>query len=71
MPLLTTPASWACLPAEPASTPRWRRDLNKASFLGSGGKLAEAYAELMGRMWRGKMTAFPPTHFKQVLLHKW
>ena len=45
--------------------------MNKASFLGSGGKLAEAYAELMGRMWRGKMTAFPPTHFKQVLLHKW
>lgn len=43
--------------------------MNESNFLGSGGKLAEAYAELMERMWRGKMTAFPPTHFKQVLLH--
>ena len=45
----------------------WRVDLNKTNALGSGGELAEAYAELMHRLWRGKMASFPPTNFKQVV----
>jgi ubiquitin carboxyl-terminal hydrolase 8 len=51
----------------------FRSEINKENFLGTGGKLATAYAELMKTMWLGNhhsssySNAIQPTAFKQQL----
>eukprot|EP00934_Nitzschia_sp_Nitz4_P006668 Nitzschia sp. Nitz4//scaffold10_size219509//30208//31971//NITZ4_001402-RA/size219509-processed-gene-0.53-mRNA-1//1//CDS//3329532842//6658//frame0 len=45
----------------------YRSEINKDNFLGTGGKLATAYAELMKQMWLGSNSVVQPTNFKQQL----
>ncbi|KAL7579570.1 hypothetical protein ACA910_007939 [Epithemia clementina (nom. ined.)] len=42
----------------------YRAEINKESVLGSKGKLATAYADLMSSMWSGKNLALRPKTFK-------
>lgn len=45
----------------------YRSEINQKNFLGTGGKLVVAYAELMKAMWLGKSTVIKPTSFKAQL----
>lgn len=45
----------------------YRKEINKANFLGTGGKLATAYAELMKEMWLGRDKVLKPNKFKHQL----
>ena len=45
----------------------YRSEINKENFLGTGGKLVIAYAELMKLLWLGKNTVVQPTAFKAQL----
>ena len=45
----------------------WRADLNHENVLGSGGRLATAYAALLRDLWYGARAAVPPHSFKQAL----
>ena len=45
----------------------YRSEINKTNFLGTGGKLATAYAELMKSIWLGKNTVVAPSAFKKSL----
>lgn len=40
------------------------KDLNKTNPLGSGGKVAEAYASLLSKIWSGQHACIKPLHFK-------
>ena len=45
----------------------YKSEVNKENFLGTGGKLVVAYAELMKRMWLGNRSVVEPLDFKQQL----
>jgi ubiquitin carboxyl-terminal hydrolase 8 len=45
----------------------YRSEINKDNFLGTGGKLVTAYAELIKRMWLGRSTIIQPVSFKSQL----
>lgn len=45
----------------------YRSEINKENFLGTGGKLATAYAELMKKMWVGTNSVVEPREFKAQL----
>jgi len=45
----------------------YRSEINKDNFLGTGGKLATAYAELMKKMWVGTNSSVEPREFKSQL----
>lgn len=45
----------------------YRSEINKDNFLGTGGKLVVAYAELMKRMWIGNSSVVDTSEFKQQL----
>ena len=45
----------------------YKREINKDNFLGTGGKLATAYAELMKEVWLGKDQVLKPSKFKHQL----
>ena len=48
----------------------YRKEINKDNFLGTGGKLVVAYAELMKQMWletHSKKSVVEPTSFKKQL----
>ncbi|GKY94675.1 hypothetical protein MPSEU_000432900 [Mayamaea pseudoterrestris] len=45
----------------------YRSEINKNNFLGTGGKLVTAYAELMKSIWLGNNTVFAPVAFKKSL----
>lgn len=45
----------------------WEADLNEANALGSGGKLARAYVQLLKQLWYGDHPAVSPTQFKAAL----
>lgn len=45
----------------------YRSEINKENVLGTGGALAEAYADLMKQMWLGSNSIVEPTTFKQQL----
>ncbi|CAJ1958982.1 unnamed protein product [Cylindrotheca closterium] len=45
----------------------YRSEINKENFLGTGGKLATAYAELMKKMWVGTNSSVHPGEFKSQL----
>jgi hypothetical protein len=43
-------------------------DINRDNPLGTGGKVLEAYAELLRGMWNGKNGAMQPTRFRSILV---
>jgi ubiquitin C-terminal hydrolase len=45
----------------------YRSEINKNNFLGTGGKLVSAYAELMKKMWLGTKSTVEPIDFKEQL----
>jgi ubiquitin carboxyl-terminal hydrolase 8 len=45
----------------------YRSEINKDNFLGTGGKLVVAYAELMKKMWLGSQSVVELSSFKQQL----
>lgn len=45
----------------------YRSEINKDNFLGTGGKLVVAYAELMKEMWLGSKSVVEPVSFKKQL----
>jgi len=45
----------------------YRPEINKDNFLGTGGKLVAAYAELMKKMWLGSKSVVEPDSFKDQL----
>lgn len=45
----------------------YRSEINKGNFLGTGGKLVTAYAELMKKMWLGRKSVAEPSNFKQQI----
>ena len=45
----------------------YRSEINKDNFLGTGGKLVTAYAELMKKMWLEKALVVQPVQFKSQL----
>eukprot|EP00536_Pseudo-nitzschia_multiseries_P005450 jgi/Psemu1/295890/fgenesh1_pm.102_\ len=45
----------------------YRSEINKNNFLGTGGKLVTAYAELTKQMWLGSKSVAQPTDFKKQL----
>lgn len=45
----------------------YRRDLNRNNPLGMGGKVAEAYANLLVSMWSGKYTTMYPSELKSII----
>ncbi|KAL3942542.1 MAG: hypothetical protein SGBAC_003288 [Bacillariaceae sp.] len=45
----------------------YRSEINEDNFLGTGGKLATAYAELMKKMWVGTNSTVEPREFKAQL----
>jgi ubiquitin carboxyl-terminal hydrolase 8 len=45
----------------------YRSEINQDNFLGTGGKLATAYSELMKQMWLGRKSVVDPTEFKRQL----
>ena len=45
----------------------YRSEINKDNFLGTGGKLVRAYADLMKKMWMDKTTVMAPNAFKRQL----
>jgi ubiquitin carboxyl-terminal hydrolase 8 len=45
----------------------YRSEINKENFLGTGGELVFAYAELMKRMWMGNRSVVEPSDFKEKL----
>ena len=45
----------------------YRSEINKDNFLGTRGKLATAYSELMKQMWLGRKSVVDPTEFKRQL----
>jgi hypothetical protein len=42
-------------------------EINRNNFLGTGGKLATAYAELMKKMWLGRKSVAEPSDFKEQI----
>ena len=42
----------------------YKKELNCKNPLGTGGKLAEAYAHLIHTMWSGQNSSFSPREFK-------
>lgn len=45
----------------------YRSEINKANFLGTGGNLVTAYADLMKQMWLGSKSTVEPSSFKKQL----
>ncbi len=45
----------------------YRSEINKDNFLGTGGKLVVAYAELMKKMWLGSKSVVDPATFKDQI----
>lgn len=45
----------------------YRKEINKDNFLGTGGKLATSYAELMKEIWLGRDKVLKPNKFKHQL----
>lgn len=45
----------------------YRSEINKDNFLGTGGKLVVAYADLMKQMWLGNRSVVHPVDFKKQL----
>jgi ubiquitin carboxyl-terminal hydrolase 8 len=45
----------------------YRSEINKENFLGTGGNLVVAYAELMKEMWLGSKSVVEPVSFKKQL----
>ena len=45
----------------------YRSEINTDNFLGTGGKLVVAYAELMKKMWLGDKSVAEPKEFKQQI----
>jgi ubiquitin carboxyl-terminal hydrolase 8 len=45
----------------------YRSEINKDNFLGTGGKLVVAYADLMKQMWLGTNSVVSPADFKQQI----
>ena len=45
----------------------YRSEINKTNFLGTGGKLVNAYAELAKAMWLGNKSVVSPVDFKKQL----
>jgi len=46
---------------------RFKKDLNKSNPLGTGGRIAEAFANLMRSLWQGGRRNIQPTEFKVSL----
>ena len=45
----------------------WRRDLNRDNPIGTGGALAESYADLITKLWQGGVGFVTPRGFKHTL----
>lgn len=45
----------------------YKSEINKTNFLGTGGKLATAYAQLLNEMWLSNKTVVRPVQFKKQL----
>lgn len=45
----------------------YKTEINKTNFLGTGGKLATAYAQLLKEMWLGNKGVIKPVQFKKQL----
>jgi ubiquitin carboxyl-terminal hydrolase 4/11 len=48
-------------------TGKYNEYLNKTNPLGTNGKLALAYAELLENLWRGTSSSFPPWKLKRIV----
>jgi ubiquitin carboxyl-terminal hydrolase 4/11/15 len=46
---------------------RVQEEINSANVLGTGGKLAKAYQDLIREMWSGNASSVKPYHFKCVI----
>lgn len=45
----------------------YRSEINKENFLGTGGELVVAYADLMKKMWLGSKSVVDPSSFKEQI----
>ena len=45
----------------------YKKHINRDNPIGSGGKLAEAYGELLKKMWYGSKSSFAPSKFKAAI----
>ena len=45
----------------------WQADVNASNPLGRGGRVAQAYAQLMKQMWSGQQTSVVPRALKRVI----
>ena len=46
---------------------RYKSDINRDNPIGTGGELAEAYADLVRKLWAGNVASVAPRHFKAKL----
>ena len=46
---------------------RFEKDINKKNPIGSGGKLAVAFADLLRELWSGKYSSIAPRNFKKAI----
>lgn len=46
---------------------KFKADLNRRNVLGTGGRLTEAYSELLKKIWSASYTTIAPREFKAVL----
>uniref|UniRef100_A0A7S2W2S4 Ubiquitinyl hydrolase 1 n=1 Tax=Rhizochromulina marina TaxID=1034831 RepID=A0A7S2W2S4_9STRA len=61
-----------CVAQTPLLTPfflegKFKGDLNRRNALGTGGKLTEAYSELLKKIWSSSYSTLAPKEFKAVL----
>ena len=48
-------------------TEQYKDDLNKENPFGSGGHLAEAFSEVLYKLWSGESSYFSPSRFKRLI----
>ena len=48
-----------------------RAQINTKNFMGTGGLVAAAFAELLGTVWSGRAKTVTPTGFKEELGRVW
>jgi len=46
---------------------KYKNDINKTSVLGSCGKVAESFCDVVENLWNGKFHSFTPTAFREVI----
>ena len=67
MPLFTGFVNFLCSLHLPVFSYEYRQEINRDNFLGTGGKLVIAWAELMKAMWLSNGTVVEPLTFKNSM----